>query len=138
MPSPPFAFSSDFEASSSPDPLLLASRLSLPQNPEFLSASETGLSALSTSHEVNRFFHSPDIPRSQLAPVLSSSSVSTLFRLQLFAYTPQKQSAPFQPTQNHSMGPYDPMISRTNNMYEEYLKMRTERDMWQVRYTELK
>ena len=42
------------------------------------------------------------------------------------------------PLSTSSMGPYDPVIPRANNMFEEYIKMRNERDTWHARYIELK
>ena len=77
MSSSSFAFSSDLEASGSPNPLTLASCLSaIPQNPEFLPTSEMGLLAQSTSHEVNRLFHSLDNSRAQPVSMYLGSSVS--------------------------------------------------------------
>ena len=138
MSSTSFAFSSDFEASSSSDPLLLSSRLAVSRNPDSLPASDMGLSAQSSSHDVNRFFHSPDISRSQPAPMYPNSSVSSLHHLYSFVCTPQKQSMSLQPSPIASMGPYDPAIPRANNVFEEYIKMRTERDAWHTMYNELR
>ena len=129
-------FSSDFEASGSPDPRILDSRLSVPRNPEFFSTLDMGSSGQSNTGNMSRFFSPLDGPRSQPAHMLSS--VSTLSRLLFSVYIPQKPSMSFQPRQNSAMGPYDPVIPRTNTMFEEYIKVRTERDVWHARYTEVK
>ena len=87
MNSSPLLFSSNLETSGSSDTSSFSSRLSVPQNTEFLPASDMGLPVQAGTRDFDRFFFSSDNgARSQPAPMFSGSSVCILFALWLVVY----------------------------------------------------
>ncbi|KAF9792045.1 hypothetical protein BJ322DRAFT_1015959 [Thelephora terrestris] len=118
MPSSPSVFSSDFEAGVSSDALSASSHLSATRNTAFL-----GLSSQTNPREFGGFFPHPDgnSVRSQQMFLGSSSHP-------LSYHGPQ-----FNQTTSYDHTPHTPSVP-----FEEFARVRNERDFWRTRYHELK
>jgi len=132
-----FNFPSDFEAGNSSDTLSGTSRHSGARNSRFSPLSDMGPSAQSGPRDFGGFFLPSGNNISQSQHTFAGSSVCILLPLPGFLIL-QKRSTPYGTHPFHQAGLYDHPVAQRNDMVNEFLTMRDERDYWRTKYNELK
>ena len=70
--------------------------------------------------------------------MFSNSSVCILFLFSPVFYIPRKRSAPYGALPFNQTASYDHPAIQQNNIFNDFLTMRNDRDHWRTKYNELK